>query len=285
MPADWQPYRYGHWEHVAPWGQTWVDDQPWGFAPFHYGRWAHIGNRWGWVPGQYAPHPVYAPALVAFVGGGGFSASISFHGGDAVGWVPLAPGEGYRPPYRASPTYIQNINRTVIVNNVTINNNYGPGGPGPRGFGANAQPQTMAGFANRRFATVVPANVVGSARPVAAAAVVVHTPSSSSERRSMSRRSGRSGRYPSPTGRWPVPGRSRGRKIRARPSMSGLPFPRLPAEGRGADQITPNGPQGNGPHAAPAAPGMRPVQPPAGPKRAASRRARSAGRRPRQSPT
>jgi hypothetical protein len=184
VPTDWQPYRYGHWEHVAPWGQTWVDDQPWGFAPFHYGRWAHIGNRWGWVPGQYAPHPVYAPALVAFVGGGGFSASISFGGGDAVGWVPLAPGEGYRPPYRASPTYIQNINRTVIVNNTvtnnTVNNNTvnnfggGPGQGGPRGFAANAQPQTMAGFANQRFATVVPASVVSSARPVAAAAVQVH---------------------------------------------------------------------------------------------------------------
>ena len=83
VPADWQPYRYGHWDNVRPWGQTWVDDRPWGFAPFHYGRWAYIGNRWGWVPGQYTPHPVYAPALVAFVGGGGFNVSISVggHGG------------------------------------------------------------------------------------------------------------------------------------------------------------------------------------------------------------
>ena len=184
VPADWQPYHYGHWEYVAPWGQTWIDDRPWGFAPFHYGRWAHIGNRWGWCPGEYVRRPVYAPALVAFIGGGGFSASISFGGGgrgDAIGWVPLAPGEGYRPPYRASNTYIQNINRTTIINKTVINN-YGPGagqrGPGQRelgrGFGPNAQPQTMAGFANRRFATVVPADVVGKARPVAAAAVRVH---------------------------------------------------------------------------------------------------------------
>jgi hypothetical protein len=172
VPADWQPYRYGHWEYVAPWGQTWIDDRPWGFAPFHYGRWAYIGSRWGWVPGQYERRPVYAPALVAFVGGGGFSATISVGGGGAIGWVPLAPGEGYRPPYRASNTYIQNINRTTIVNKTVINN-YGPGA-GQRGFGPNAQPQTMAGFANRRFATVVPADVVGKARPVAAAAVQVH---------------------------------------------------------------------------------------------------------------
>jgi Family of unknown function (DUF6600) len=173
VPSDWQPYRYGHWEYVAPWGQTWIDDRPWGFAPFHYGRWAYIGSRWGWVPGQYERRPVYAPALVAFVGGGGFSASISIGGGGgAIGWVPLAPGEGYRPPYRVSNTYIQNINRTTIVNKTVINN-YGPGA-GQRGFGPNAQPQTMAGFANRRFATVVPADVVGKARPVAAAAVQVH---------------------------------------------------------------------------------------------------------------
>lgn len=39
VAADWAPYRYGHWAYVAPWGWTWVEDEPWGFAPFHYGRW------------------------------------------------------------------------------------------------------------------------------------------------------------------------------------------------------------------------------------------------------
>ena len=173
VPANWQPYRYGHWQYVRPWGQTWIDDQPWGFAPFHYGRWAFVGNRWGWVPGAYQRRPVYAPALVAFVGGGGFSATISFGGGRAVGWVPLAPGEGYRPPYRASPRYIQNINKTVIVNNVTINKTVINNRPGRRGFGADQQPGTAAGFANRRFATVVPADAMSQRRPVAAAAIKV----------------------------------------------------------------------------------------------------------------
>jgi hypothetical protein len=181
VPADWQPYRFGHWEYVQPWGQTWIDDRPWGFAPFHYGRWAYIGNRWGWVPGQYTPHPVYAPALVAFVGGGGLNVSISIgggggFGGGAVGWVPLAPGEGYQPPYRASQTYIQNINKTTIVNKTTIINNntvVNNNVVGPRGFGPNAQPQTVAGFANRRFATVVPAEAVAARRPIAQAAVQV----------------------------------------------------------------------------------------------------------------
>ncbi|MBW8722783.1 MAG: chromosome partitioning protein ParA, partial [Polaromonas sp.] len=82
VPANWAPYRMGHWAWVSPWGWTWVDDAPWGFAPFHYGRWAQVGPRWAWVPGRLAPRPVYAPALVAFVGGssGGVNWNISVGG-------------------------------------------------------------------------------------------------------------------------------------------------------------------------------------------------------------
>ncbi|MGO8013232.1 DUF6600 domain-containing protein, partial [Rhizobium ruizarguesonis] len=47
---DWAPYRYGRWIWVAPWGWTWIDDAPWGFAPSHYGRWAYLRHRWYWVP-------------------------------------------------------------------------------------------------------------------------------------------------------------------------------------------------------------------------------------------
>src|SRR5258708_2846899 len=68
MPADWAPYRHGHWAYVEPWGWTWIDDASWGFAPFHYGRWARDHDRWGWYPGAVVERPVYAPALVAFVG-------------------------------------------------------------------------------------------------------------------------------------------------------------------------------------------------------------------------
>src|SRR5947209_3308845 len=73
VAVDWAPYRYGHWVYVSPWGWTWVEDEPWGFAPFHYGRWAYARRGWCWVPGPVAVVPVYSPALVAFVGGGGFS--------------------------------------------------------------------------------------------------------------------------------------------------------------------------------------------------------------------
>ncbi len=72
VTAQWAPYHQGHWTWIAPWGWTWIDDAPWGFAPFHYGRWAYLGNAWAWVPGPVVvAQPVYAPALVAFVGGGG----------------------------------------------------------------------------------------------------------------------------------------------------------------------------------------------------------------------
>ncbi|HLF58653.1 MAG TPA: DUF6600 domain-containing protein, partial [Alphaproteobacteria bacterium] len=54
VQAGWAPYRYGHWAFVAPWGWTWIDDQPWGFAPFHYGRWVLVHDRWGWCPGSFA---------------------------------------------------------------------------------------------------------------------------------------------------------------------------------------------------------------------------------------
>ncbi len=98
VPGSWAPYRYGHWAFIPPWGWTWIDDAPWGFAPFHYGRWAFIDGAWGWCPGVIVPRPVYAPALVAFVGGAGWGVSLAVGGAvPAVGWVPLAPHEVFHP--------------------------------------------------------------------------------------------------------------------------------------------------------------------------------------------
>lgn len=105
MPADWAPYRHGHWDWIAPWGWTWIDDAPWGFAPFHYGRWTMLDEQWAWVPGRLGVRPVYAPALVAFLGGGTGS----------VTWFPLAPGEAWQPPYRASPAYLAGVNRDAAA--------------------------------------------------------------------------------------------------------------------------------------------------------------------------
>jgi hypothetical protein len=123
VAAGWVPYRYGHWVWVAPWGWTWVDDAPWGFAPFHYGRWAYAGGVWVWVPGRIVERPVYAPALVAFVGGAGFSLSVFAGGGGGVAWFPLGPGEVFRPAYHVSEVYVQNVNIThVTVTNINVVN-------------------------------------------------------------------------------------------------------------------------------------------------------------------
>jgi hypothetical protein len=110
VASDWAPYRYGHWASIAPWGWTWVDDAAWGFAPYHYGRWASVRGRWGWIPGPRGVRPIYAPALVAFVGGGRWSSSVGIGARGPVGWFPLGPGEVYNPWYRASHRYYQQVN-------------------------------------------------------------------------------------------------------------------------------------------------------------------------------
>ncbi|MBS0455288.1 MAG: chromosome partitioning protein ParA [Proteobacteria bacterium] len=113
VASDWSPYSDGYWAVVAPWGYTWIDRAPWGFAPFHYGRWTRIGPRWCWVPGHREARPVYSPALVAFLGGAGSSLVVQ-GGRPALGWFPLAPGDHWRPPYRTSDRYVEMANRTVI---------------------------------------------------------------------------------------------------------------------------------------------------------------------------
>jgi hypothetical protein len=124
--AGWAPYHNGHWAWIEPWGWTWVDDAPWGFAPFHYGRWVFLSGRWGWSPGPIVVvanrppvmRPVYAPALVAWFGGP--------HFGMGLGWVPLGFGEVYTPSYHCSPHYFNNVNvsNTTVVKTVNITNIY-----------------------------------------------------------------------------------------------------------------------------------------------------------------
>jgi Family of unknown function (DUF6600) len=105
--AGWAPYRFGHWAWVDPWGWTWIDDAPWGFAPFHYGRWAFRSSGWVWVPGSHVSRAVYAPALVTFVGGTDWRPSQA--PGGSVGWFPLGPHEPYVPPYRSDRTRLHNV--------------------------------------------------------------------------------------------------------------------------------------------------------------------------------
>jgi hypothetical protein len=160
VPAGWAPYTNGRWVWVAPWGWTWVDAEPWGFGPCHYGRWAMVGDSWGWVPGAFEPSPVYAPALVAFLGGPGVGLFAPGAVGPQVGWFPLAPGEAYWPSYTADPSYIRRLNQANVggIDNIQMMRNV-------------MLPAQIADsqFANRRFATIVPQHVFASAGNVGAA--------------------------------------------------------------------------------------------------------------------
>lgn len=164
---DWVPYRYGHWVWVQPWGWVWVDDEPWGFAPFHYGRWVHVQWGWCWVPPPPRIRPVWAPALVVFVGGGRPDFRVHFWAGFAgVAWFPLGPREVYVPPYRSSRTYITNINvrNTMILRHDDI----------------HRTDMAQQHYANQRVAnaiTAVPRDTISRGRPVAPSAV--HVPDSS----------------------------------------------------------------------------------------------------------
>ena len=155
VPADWAPYHYGHWVWIEPWGWTWVEDEPWGFAPFHYGRWAYVGARWAWVPGPRVVRPVYAPALVVFVGTGA-----------NIAWFPLGPRDVFVPAYHCSPRYVQYVNVTnTRVTNVEVDNVY-----------THREDVTRITYANRDVRgsiTAVPHDTFVNARPVAREAVHV----------------------------------------------------------------------------------------------------------------
>ena len=163
VDADWAPYRDGHWVWQEPWGWTWVDDAPWGFAPSHYGRWVYVSDRWGWVPGPRNVRPVYAPALVAFVGGSGWSVSLSLGDSSPIGWFPLGPREVYVPSYQASHDYFNRVNvNNTVVNNTVINNVYNNYSSG----NINVDHER---YANRTVAgavTAVPRTVFVNSQPV-----------------------------------------------------------------------------------------------------------------------
>ena len=174
VQSGWAPYHNGHWVWIAPWGWTWVDDAPWGYAPFHYGRWVSIRGNWGWVPGPMNSQPVYAPALVAFIGGANFGVSVSVggggYGGGDVGWFPLGPREVYVPGYNTSRGYVDRVNTSnTNVNNTTITNVYNNQ--------VTNNNRTNVIYVNRTVqgaVTAVPQNAFRSSTPVARAAVPVN---------------------------------------------------------------------------------------------------------------
>jgi hypothetical protein len=168
--ADWVPYRDGRWVWTEPWGWTWVDDSPWGFAPSHYGRWVSMNGVWGWWPGPKVERAIYAPALVAFIGGAGAAL------GGSIAWFPLGPRDPYVPPYRVSPSYVRAINVGVReVNDPSRIHYMNQGVTGavtavPRATFVNASRVTTSARALPANA-VREAQVIGTAPQVAPAAV------------------------------------------------------------------------------------------------------------------
>jgi hypothetical protein len=159
MSSDWVPYRDGRWVWIDPWGWSWVGDEPWGYAPFHYGRWAQFGASWGWIPGPMEVRPYYAPALVAFVGGSGWSVGVSV---GTQAWFPLGPREAYIPSYHHDDAYLRQVNISNVRNVTNINTII------------NVQDVNRVTYVNRtRGITAVPTDVFRSGNPIAKAAVRV----------------------------------------------------------------------------------------------------------------
>jgi hypothetical protein len=113
VATGWSPYVYGQWSWISPYGWTWVSSEPWGWYPYRCGYWVTVpAFGWCWYPYNaffsvgfgfgygypwypyygYGRYPYYYrnayyyPANVRFIPEGG-----------QTRWVPLRPGEKYRP--------------------------------------------------------------------------------------------------------------------------------------------------------------------------------------------
>jgi hypothetical protein len=101
VDVGWSPYVYGRWVWISPYGWTWVSNEPWGWYPYRCGYWLTDPiYGWVWSPfnafvsvdfffgsSRFRHHNVFfRPATVRFIREGG-----------NVRWVPLRPGERFRP--------------------------------------------------------------------------------------------------------------------------------------------------------------------------------------------
>ena len=169
VAATWVPYRDGSWTWLDPWGWTWVDNAPWGYAPFHYGRWIQVRNRWAWAPGRREGRPVWAPALVGWVGGAGWD--ITFRDrtrGPGFGWYPLSWHDRYVPGYRTSENHLRWLNGHVR-NDPRRGNDRG----NDRDRGRDFRPQGLTVVPQDRFRQ--PGRINVSRAPIATAPPVLNT--------------------------------------------------------------------------------------------------------------
>ncbi|HET9485125.1 MAG TPA: DUF6600 domain-containing protein, partial [Xanthomonadales bacterium] len=160
VDRSWRPYRDGHWIYQEPWGWTWIDEAEWGFATSHYGRWVQVDRRWGWIPSPRRERPVYAPALVAFLG---FDSGAR----GPIGWFPLGPREVYYPTYRTSRDYFGRVNfgNTAFQDRSWLAGAYSAYERG------RVAPNLSYRYNRGEYVTAVPREVFIGARPVSQAAV------------------------------------------------------------------------------------------------------------------
>lgn len=153
VPAGWTPYSAGSWILDPVYGWTWVDAAPWGWAPYHHGRWGYVDGYWAWVPGPVLARPVYAPALVAFLGEPG--GVVVGPGGPPVGWVALGWGEpvipwwGPRGVPRA-PSW-RGWGGPRVVNNVVVTNTTVINAPSITGYRNAIVPHGVVAVDRERF--------------------------------------------------------------------------------------------------------------------------------------
>lgn len=139
--GDFRPYgSRGHWV-MTDYGNTWVSDDPWGWACYHYGRWTYDPYYgWVWIPGYE-----WAPAWVSWRYGGGYCGWAPLGPGIEIGvsfncpdswWIFVVPQYMYSPDcfsHWRGPRYNHDyITRTTFINNNYVDNhthvhyNYGP---------------------------------------------------------------------------------------------------------------------------------------------------------------
>ncbi|MBP2679666.1 MAG: hypothetical protein H6Q82_2731 [Deltaproteobacteria bacterium] len=125
VAVGWSPYVYGRWVWIFPYGWTWVSNEPWGWYPYRCGYWiTDPVFGWIWSPynafvsvnfvfgsHHYRHHNVYfRPATVRFI-----------PEGRNVRWVPLRPGERFRPvEFRRDDTRLARWNRPLDSGRVFV---------------------------------------------------------------------------------------------------------------------------------------------------------------------
>jgi hypothetical protein len=182
VPVGWTPYSTGRWIWDPFYGWTWLDDAPWGWAPYHHGRWVFVGHRWVWTPGPRIVRPVYAPALVVFLG------PVTVSVGRPVAWAPLGWGEPVIPWWGrrgfvgvpwwggwGGPRVVNNVvvHNTTVVQQVTTYRNVHVvngvvGVPADR-FGRGRT--EVSRFSHDEIERLRPVRGAPSVRPVAASVV------------------------------------------------------------------------------------------------------------------